>query len=309
MRPVILLASLLSTVSLPAIAEVPDVATDIAPVHGLVARVMDGVGTPTLIVPASASVHSHDLRPSEAAALDAADVVFWIGEELSPWFVRPIETLAADAVTVTLLDVEGTRLLPFREEEGFDHEDGHEDEGETHDDHDHGHGEIDPHAWLDPDNASLWMGVIAETLAEADPDNAAAYRENAISGRAEIAEAFALSEKRLQDAGRIRYAVFHDAYQYFENRFGLEPVGAFTLGDAAAPGPARIARLQKQLVRTGADCLLIEPQQNASFVDVFADGGAVRIVKIDPLGVDLPMGSGFYTALLASLTDSFSACR
>lgn len=130
-----------------ALAEVPNVAVDIAPVHSLVARVMDGVGEPALIVQAGASPHEYSLRPSEAAALQEADLVFWMGEDLTPWMEGAVETLADGATVTTLLESDGTVLLDFRENALFeahshdDHDD-HDDHG--HDDHDHeGH---DDHA-------------------------------------------------------------------------------------------------------------------------------------------------------------------
>lgn len=296
------IAAILATVASPAFADVPRVATDIPPVHGLVARVMDGIGAPDLVVPPAASAHSHDLRPSEASILDRADVVFWIGSELSPWLEGPVGTLAADAVVVSLLDVDVTALLPFREIEAFGEPD--------HDhDHDHDHGNDDPHAWLDPANAQAWLGVIAETLASADPDNAAGYRENATAARSEIATATSAASDTLGDTSDIAYVVFHDAYQYFEGRFGLSPRGAVTLGDAAAPGPARIAEVQKQLRDFGVDCLLIEPQAISPLVDLVTDGADIKRVEIDPLGVNIPPGPNHYPALLASLSGSFAACR
>ena len=133
-----------------ALAEVPNVAVDVAPVHSLVARVMDGVGEPALIVQAGASPHEYSLRPSEAAALQEADLVFWMGEDLTPWMEGAVETLADGATVTTLLESDGTVLLDFRENALFeahshdDHDD-HDDHGDhRHDDHDHeGH---DDHA-------------------------------------------------------------------------------------------------------------------------------------------------------------------
>lgn len=128
-----------------AVADVPSVAVDIAPLHSLVARVMEGVGTPALVIPAGASPHEHRLRPSEATALEDADVVFWMGEELTPWLEDAVETLAGDAAVTALLEVEGTLLLDFREGALFEvhgHDDddvhGHEEHAEeSHDEHGH----------------------------------------------------------------------------------------------------------------------------------------------------------------------------
>lgn len=157
-----------------AMAEVPNVAVDIAPVHSLVARVMDGVGTPDLIIPPGASPHEYNLRPSEASALQEADLVFWIGDDLTPWLDGAIETLADGATVTSLLESDGTVLLDFRENALFeahahgdeDHDDHAKDDDHGHDDHadhddhdhdddhakddDHGH---DDHADHDDDHA------------------------------------------------------------------------------------------------------------------------------------------------------------
>lgn len=305
------IAALILALAGAAQADVPKVVTDIPPVHGLVARVMDGIGAPDLVVPPGASAHSHDLRPSEAAALDGADIVVWIGAELSPWLENPIETLAADALVLTLLETEPTHLLPFRETEAFG--DGHHDDDEHHHDdghdHDHDHGAVDPHAWLDPANAQIWLHSIAELLSQIDPDNATAYRANAAAGQQEIAEAIARISAVLGDASAISYVVFHDAYQYFETRFGLSPRGAVTLGDAAAPGPSRIADMKKQFVSKGVDCFLVENNSPEPLADLVTEGTDVKRIEIDPLGTRIPFGPNHYLALLASLSDSFAACR
>ena len=134
-----------------AIADVPNVAVDIAPVHSLVARVMEGVGTPDLIVPMGASPHGYNLRPSEAAALQDSDLVFWIGEDLTPWMEGAVATLADGATVTGLLDSDGTVLLNFREGalfEAHDHgdEDDHDDEDHAGHDDDHNDDHDDEHA-------------------------------------------------------------------------------------------------------------------------------------------------------------------
>ena len=133
-------------------AEVPRVAVDIAPVHSLVARVMDGVGTPDLIIQSGSSPHEYSLRPSEASALQEAGLVFWVGADLTPWLTDTIETLAPNAVVTSLLEADGTIELEFRENalfEAHDHDDDdHADHAgdEDHDDHDHDDHGHDDHA-------------------------------------------------------------------------------------------------------------------------------------------------------------------
>lgn len=141
-----------------ALADVPNVATDIAPVHGLVARVMDGLGTPDLVVRPGASPHGYAMRPSEARALAEADVVFWVGPELEPWLAESISSLAGDAVQVELLDAPGTERLAFREGATFEPHD-HGDEGHDHAAEEHGHDHMaeehgHEHAEAEHDHAS-----------------------------------------------------------------------------------------------------------------------------------------------------------
>lgn len=204
-----------------AMAEAPSVAVDIAPVHSLVVCVMNGVGAPNLIIPPGASPHEYSLRPSEAQSLQDADIVFWIGEDLTPWLEKSIDTLSQNAEITTLLDQSETKLLKFRENALFeahdhddhddhddhghdkshdDHEDhdehDHDESNDDHDDHDHdkshddheghNHGTHDPHAWLSIDNAQSWLNVFAAKLSAVDPENAGVYYGNAASAIAEL---------------------------------------------------------------------------------------------------------------------------
>lgn len=305
-------------------ADVPQVAADIAPVHGLVARVMDGVGTPHLVMKQGASPHDYALRPSDARALEQADIVFWTGPELAPWLDGMVRAVATDALSVPLLHSGGTFLLDFRTGalfEGHDHDAGHDDEGQgdagqgdegaddDHDAHAHDGAGIDPHAWLDPQNAQVWLDVIAETLSAADPENAALYRRNADAGRAEIAAMTAQIAADLDAVREARFIVFHDAFHYFENRFGLSAMGAISLGDGAAPSPARIKELRDGVRAHGADCVFSEPQFNAGLVKTLLEGSDADLIVIDPLGVGLPIGPTFYPALLQEVAAGFAACR
>lgn len=331
-----LAAALMSTAVL---AEGPRVAADIAPVHSLVARVMEGVGEPSLVIPAGASPHEYNLRPSEARALQDADLVFWIGADLTPWMEDAVATLAEGAEVTTLLEAEGVMRLDIREdalfeahdhgaedhddhadEAGHDHdnhaedaahddhdEHGHDDHG--HDDHaGHDHGAHDPHAWLSPDNAAVWLNVIAGKLSAADPENAGAYFANAAAGRAEIG---ALKDEIAAMLDPVRdgsFIVFHDAYQYFETAFDIPASGAISISDAGDPSPARIAEIQARVTGEGIDCVLAEPQYNAAMVTTVLDGTEASTGVLDPLGSDLKTGPALYPQLLRNLADTLAGC-
>ncbi|SFI52186.1 zinc ABC transporter substrate-binding protein [Jannaschia pohangensis] len=307
-----------------AFAEVPRVAVDIAPIHSLVARVMDGVGTPDLIVQSGASPHEYSLRPSEATALQKADIVFWIGPDLTPWLDDAIETLATDASVTELLEADGTIELEFREGALFEAHDEHgQDEHEegAHEDHaggehaeekagheDHDHGEHDPHAWLSPQNASTWLNVIASQLSVADPENAGAYFANAAAGRAEIDALTADVNAVLDPLRGARFIVFHDAYQYFEAAFDFPAAGAISISDASDPGPARIAEIRARIADEGIDCVLAEPQFNAGLVATVLDGTEAGTGILDPLGSDLEPGPALYPQLIRNLATNLAEC-
>ncbi|MDQ2090255.1 zinc ABC transporter substrate-binding protein [Marimonas arenosa] len=298
-------------------AEVPDVAVDIPPVHALTARVMQGLGEPALVMRPGASPHGYAMRPSEAAALERAEVIFFVSGQLTRWFERALEPLAARAVTVELLESPGTVRHAFREDALFSRPGGADED----DEHGHGHGNgdenhggdhtqpgPDPHGWLDPENGKLWLAHIAETLAGVDPDNAAIYRTNAAAGQVEIDAAVARARALLEPVKTQPFFVHHDAYQYFERRFDLRTAGAVARSDAAQPGPRRVADLRAAVSGTGTVCIFSEPQFNPGLLATVFEGHALRKAALDPLGTSLPQGPGLYPALIETLATDIAAC-
>ena len=310
----------------PAYADRPQVAVDIAPVHSLVAQVMDGIAAPDLIIQPGATPHEYSLRPSEAAALQSADIVFWIGPDLTPWLAEAIETLAPTAALTPLLDVDGAIQLEFRDNAVFkahDHSN-HDDQGghadhddpadhddhNDHDDHDgHDvHGAHDPHAWLSPKNAMTWLDVIASRLSDLDPVNSDAYLANAASGRAAIEVLMDDVETTLAAVRGREFIVFHDAYQYFETDFDFPASGAISMSDASDPSPARIAEIRGEIAEHGVSCVLAEPQFNPGLVTSVLRGSDARMGIADPLGAELELGPKFYPQLIRSLSRALTEC-
>ena len=302
-------------------AKVPQVAVDIAPVHSLVTRVMDGVGAPNLVIQVGASPHEYNLRPSEAQALQDANLVFWIGSDLTPWLADAIQTLAPNAVTTALLESEGTIELEFRESALFEahaHDDHDEDKHADHDDHDDhdedkhadhdDHGAHDPHAWLSPQNAKTWLNVIASKLSAADPKNAGIYFSNAAAGQTEIDALIAEVNATLEPVRGMNFIVFHDAYQYFENDFDFPASGAISIADASDPSPARIQEIQGRISNEGIDCVLAEPQFNPGLVATVMDGSEAKTGILDPLGAGLQPGAKLYPELIRNLSKALTNC-
>ncbi|QYO77508.1 zinc ABC transporter substrate-binding protein [Devosia salina] len=289
----------------------PAVVASTKPIHSLVAAVMGDLGSPTLLVKGANSPHTYSLRPSDAAALESADIVFWTGHGMELFLADALDTLSTDAQVVELAESPGITLLPVREGGAFE---AHMHEGEDHDheeadrDHDHEHGEGDMHFWLDPQNARLMVTQIATVLAEADPENAATYNANA---EAELVRLDELGEDLRQTLAPIAdkpFIVFHDAYQYFEARFGLTVAGSITVSPEAMPGAARIDELRSKVKELGATCVFAEPNFEPAIVSTIIEGTEARAGTLDPEGAALTEGPNLYPELLRGLARGLVDC-
>ncbi|MDN2564920.1 zinc ABC transporter substrate-binding protein [Aquibium sp. A9E412] len=310
-----------------AAAAAPDVVVSIKPVHALVAAVMEGVGTPQLLIEGAGSPHSYSLKPSQAAAIEDADVVFWIGPQLETFLQRPLATLGREARTVALIESEGLTRLGFRSGSTFeahahdddDHDHAHgEDDGHGHDhaadaaradDDAHGHDDgLDPHVWLDPANAAAMTERIAAVLGAVDPDNAARYRDNAAAAGARLAALTAEVTAMLEPVRGRGFVVFHDGYRYFEERFGVTAAGALTVNPEVAPGAERVAEIREAVRRLDAVCVFAEPQFEPRLVAVVSEGTGARSAVLDPLGADLDDGPELYFALIRGMATAMRDC-
>lgn len=283
------------------------VVASIKPVHSLVAAVMGDTGTPALLVQGAASPHGFTLKPSQAGELEQARLVFWIGHELEPFLEKPMETIAAQAQSVELIEAEGLIRLAPREGGMFEaHEDHDGDHGADEDDH--GHGAFDPHVWLDPENARIFVREIVRALSAADPANAAAYRAN---GEATMARLDVLSQDVrtiLASAKGRGFVVFHDAYHYFENRFEVRASGSITVSPEVMPGAARIAEIRASMKQLGAACVFAEPQFEPKLIDVIMEGTGARTGALDPLGAQLDDGPDLYFNLIRNMASAMRDC-
>jgi zinc transport system substrate-binding protein len=277
------------------------IVASIKPVHALVAGVMGDLGTPHLLLAAPTSAHHFTLKPSQARALQNADIVFWIGPGMEQPLTKALATLAADAQSVALDDSAGLVLFDFDD-------DGHDDNGtkDKHDGHDD-HG-INPHIWLDPFNAQIMLGVIADHLGKADPVNAKAYQANADAMRQTFAQLQIDIARQLAPFAESEFLVLHDAHIYFERRFGMRAHAAITTEPDVMPTAAKIKKLRHGLESHPIDCIFGEPFLGQKAVRLIAEGSDIRIGQLDPLGSQLPAGASLYADLLKSYAAAFKGC-
>lgn len=299
--------SLLVAIPYAAMAEVPRVVTDLPPVHSLVAQVMGDLGQPVLLLEKGANAHSFQLRPSQAVNLQEADMVVWIGPQMTPWLDRALDGIST-AEQLRLIETTGTHLRRFVPED--DHDEAHAEEGQD-DDHqhdDHQHGGTDPHVWLDPNNASLWLDKIAVDLGRIDPENAATYTANAANARADLARLDAELAATLTPAKGRPLVVYHDAYGYFADHYGLTIAASVAMGDASGPGAKHIASIEA-LLRQGPVCLFPEANHDPKLIAQLADAtGLVPAAALDPEGANLKPGAALYGQMLRELAQAITDC-
>ena len=289
-------------------AQTPNVVVSLKPIHSLVAGVMGEAGKPRLLLKGTASPHTYQMRPSDARALGKADLIVWVGEPMETFLHRAIENLGSRSRVVTLHKAPGIRLLRNREGgiwEDDDHEETHVD---GHEDHGHEHGEFNMHIWLDPDNAIRIVDEVAEALIFLDPARSATWRANAAAMRSRIAALNSSLEARLAPVRGRAFAVFHDAYHYFERAYGLNGKGAVAVDPARSPSAKRLVELRAALVEHKIRCVFTEPQFEPDLVRTVIEGSDVRTAVLDPVGADTMPGADAWIEIMRGLGDAMIGC-
>ena len=331
-----LILSILSILSLasfitPVNADVKVVAS-IKPLHSLASYLMDGVGKPDLIVEGYGSPHGFSMKPSHAKILQNADLIFWVGEDLEIFLEKPLSSIAKKAEKIELMEIKGLNVLKFRERNIFDkhdHDD-HDDHGKKKDDHDdhehddhdkkeehanhddhdghedHAHGEYDPHIWLDPMNAKVILNKMVEHLIENDAKNASKYKSNLKNAFKDIDKLTADVKADLSKS--TASIVFHDAYQYFEERFDINILGAFTVNTDVMPGAEQLSEIREIIEHDKVSCIFSEPQFNPDIINAVAKDMDIKTGILDPLGATLNPGKNLYFDLIRNMSDSFKGC-
>ncbi|MCL2297381.1 MAG: zinc ABC transporter substrate-binding protein [Proteobacteria bacterium] len=282
-------------------AATPKVVVSIAPLHSLVAGVMEGVGTPTLLLKGAASPHDHALRPSEVAALADADIVFWVGTSLEGFLEKPLRT--SKARHVALIETASVRY-PAREGGVW----GKDRHAHKHKGHNHGGASTDPHVWLDPVNAGDMVDAVARELSALDAENSKRYEANAAALRQRLTALNHEIETMLTPVKRAPFIVFHDGYQYFEKRYGLNGVGAITVNPEQKPSAQRLRALRDTVQKSGVACVFAEPQYSDGLVKSIVEGTTARYSIWDPLGSNVAPGMDVYFLMMRQLAENGRRC-
>lgn len=296
------LLSILPLTALPltATAEVPRVITDIPPIYGLTKTVMGDLGAPVLLLSKGADEHDFQLRPSQMRDIAAADLVVWVGPKLTPWLDRALA--GGDMASLALMDQSGTIVMDY----AVAHDHGHDHEGEDHSGEDHSG--ANPHLWMDPDNAVIWLDMIADALTKLDAGNADIYRANATAAKAQITQMDSEIAAELAPLRDKAFVTYHDAYGYLIDHYGLNFAGSVALGDATSAGAAHIQELQDKIA-DGVFCVFPEAQHDSDLLLQLLAGTSARAGgTLDPVGSTLDATAGTYQVLMRGLAKTLADC-
>ena len=286
------------------------VVVSIKPFHSLVSTVMQGVSEPALLLNGNNSPHTYSLRPSAAVKLQNADLVFWGGENLEGFLAKPIHSLAAGARVVSFEDTPGLILRPFRSVKEWQ-----ELDPESKNDQDHvkkrkinrlpGN---DPHIWLDPLNAQKITQYLIQILSKFDPENSQTYHSNGKKTILRLSDLNIQLETKMSSVSSKPYIVFHDAYQYFEKRYQLNPIASVTVNSCTSTSVGRLIDIRKKIKIKKVLCIFTEPQFSPKLVQTVISGTAVKKGILDPIGTRISPGPEMYFTLLNNISHSISTC-
>ncbi|GID08813.1 zinc ABC transporter substrate-binding protein [Pseudomonas sp. 008] len=277
-----------------------NVLTSIKPLQLIAAAVQEGVAIPEVLLPPGASPHNYALRPSDVRKVQSVDLVYWIGPDMEGFLPRVLKGRTLPSVAVQ--DLPGLKLRHFAEDSHS-----HAEEADEHD-HDHRPGSLDAHLWLSPINARVIASKMAADLSAADPANAARYQSN-LKAFDERLDALDLRLKaRLAGIANKPYFVFHEAFDYFEDAYGLKHAGVFSVAAEVQPGAQHVAAMRTRLQEVGKTCVFSEPPLRPRLAETLVAGLPVKLAELDALGGYTPATAQGYEQVLEKLGNDLAGC-
>ncbi|MGF6089880.1 zinc ABC transporter substrate-binding protein ZnuA [Pseudomonas sp. 18173] len=276
------------------------VLTSIKPLQLIAAAVQDGVAIPEVLLPPGASPHNYALRPSDVRKVQSVDLLYWIGPDMEGFLPRVLNGRTLPSVAVQ--DLPGMKLRRFAEDSHS-----HAEEADEHD-HDHRPGSLDAHLWLSPVNARVIAAKMAADLSAADPDNAARYQSNLKTFDERLDALDGRLKKRLADIQGKPYFVFHEAFDYFEDAYGLKHAGVFSVAAEVQPGAQHVATMRARLQEVGKTCVFSEPPLRPRLAETLVAGLPVKLAELDALGGYTPATAQGYEQVLEKLGNDLAGC-
>ena len=276
------------------------VLTSIKPLQLIAAAVQDGIAVPEVLLPPGASPHNYALRPSDVRKVQSVELLYWIGPDMESFLPRVLKGRTLPALAVQ--DLPGLKLRHFAEDNHS-----HAEEADEHD-HDHRPGSLDAHLWLSPVNARVIADRMALDLSAADPANAARYQSNAKAFDQRLDALDARLKARLAPISGKPYFVFHEAFDYFEDAYGLKHAGVFSVAAEVQPGAQHVAAMRARLQQVGKTCVFSEPPLRPRLAETLVAGLPVKLAELDALGGYTPATAQGYEQVLEKLGNDLAGC-
>lgn len=299
---------LLAALPVAAQADQLNIITDIAPVQSLVMQVAGDRANVDVLLDPNADPHHFQLRPSQARTLAQADFLFWIGEDMTPWLERAKDGVAPDLPHLAFLEAEDHHEDEDDHDADHGHEDDHGDEDGHEDEHGHDHGGVDPHIWLNTHEAEEMLHMIAEHLAEIDPEGAEYYEHNAHEAAEAIDELTHEVEHLLEDVTDAPFAVTHEGYNFFVDQFGLNQLGSIKDVHDSAASAGHVSDLAHYAEDGEIVCIFGEVGDSNKLAEVLVEQGAKLGGDLDPAGIALERGPQLYSDLIMDLATKLKDC-
>ncbi|MCG9631603.1 zinc ABC transporter substrate-binding protein ZnuA [Vibrio sp. Isolate30] len=284
---------LTSLLLIPSVASASTILTSFKPIQMIVTELTQGVSEPDVVMNSNASPHDYALKPSDVKKIQNADMLIWFGPDLEAFLTKVAKS---NDNLVTISEIPNINLREFGEDPHDHHHDGHD------------HGSHDPHFWLGIDQVEVASSYISNKLVEVDPQNADVYKKNLEVFLSQLADKKRSIEAQLAPVKDKGYYVFHDAYSYYEDEFGLNKLGHFTVSPERKPGAKTLISIKKTLAKQDVQCVFSEPQFTPAVIESVVRGSSTKKGQLDPVGSDIEVDKGSYFEFLQQLTDSYTSC-
>ena len=298
-------------------SETTGVITTIQPINSLVSSVIGNTGKTISLIPSQVSPHEYKLKPSDIKKLQNANIIFFVSHHLETRMTKVFKNLPKNIKIINLMENSGIKNLAIRDNQAWernDHQhknevkDRHYKYSKKHNDHNHYEKEDDVHIWLSPDNAVKIIQKVNKELSLIFPENDQIFKQNANQMITKIKQLKIELKNELSSIRDKPYVVFHDAYQYFENRFGVSSAGALTLNPDVLPGAKQIDAIQDLIQDKNIKCIFSEPQYNPKIIETLAADMKISTGIMDPLGAFIDQGPEMYQNLILDIANSLKDC-
>ena len=293
-----------------------EVLASVKPLGFIASSIADGVTDTQVLVPAGASPHDYSLKLSDIQKVKAADLVLWVGEDIDSFLDKPVSQIDRKKV-ITIADLADVEPLLTKAHHEHFHEEGehahkhehkHEHEHEHHHDHDDEGLTTNWHVWYSPAISQIVAQKVADKLTEQFPDKKALIAQNLENFNRTLAEQSDKIKAQLAPFADKGFFVFHDAYGYFNDAYGLKQSGYFTINPLVAPGAKTIAHIKEEIEEHRVNCLFAEPQFTPKVIESLAQSTKVNVGKLDPIGDSVALGAGSYANFLQATAESYAQC-